>query len=245
MTLLTVGQGNVHNRRKAIKHALGMDCDLFGLHEVGGQIPYLYKRPHVAKHYRVLAGEPVFGPKARGKGVRNVSQSSTTILKRHFEYLGEMHQQVSQQWTPALAVAPDRWFHAVAFQIPKTSIRVAHINVHPNAGPKVLYQSDKKNHPLVREYRESMDWLDHMLGFYAAMDYALVLTGDVNMLRNKAHNVPWSPYKVMAKHGLHYRSSRVDAIAWSREFALQDFKIIPRRKFGSDHDALKVWLNVR
>lgn len=231
-TTLKVGHGNIHNGRQAVRAAVGMGCDVFGFNEAGRVGPFIRG---VAKRrgYRVHAAKPT--------GRRNVSGDTTTLIRKRFAYLGEWQQQVSQQVDRFSRVAPDRWFNLTCFAV--DDLPVAHLNVHPNAGPKAL--RGKPRHPITREYRESMEWLDTMLDAYRAKRYALLVTGDFN-LPDMAANPEWSPWPRLKNHGLTYRLSHIDGIAWSgRHFDIKDWRVIPKETFGSDHPALRAVLEVK
>lgn len=230
---LTVGHGNVHNRPSAVRAAVRLRCDVFGFNEAGRRRSLLAG----FRGYRLHVAQPVMGAPPSPKG-RDVSGDTATLIRKELPYLGEWQQQVSQQWDPASRIAPDRWFNVSCFAW--GGLRIAHVNVHPNAGGKVL--RERPDHPITREYRESMEWLDTMLAVYRQHGWALLVTGDLN-LPDVKNDPAWSPWPRLEKHGLEHRAKHIDAVAWSAgHFRLRDFDVIPKEAFGSDHPALRVRL---
>lgn len=240
MTTLVVGHGNIHNNIAAITAALAMNCDVFGFNEAGRRIPTLAG----VRGFRLHTAYPVRKWQPQKKFWRVTSTDTATLVRKKYEYLGELQQQVSQQWDPAARVAPDRWFNVACFGV--QGKRVAHLNIHPNAGPKQL-TGDNPNHPIVREYRESMVWMESILDLYAHRGYALLVTGDFNLRDYQYGKDPeWSPWTRLRKHGLAYKAHKIDGIAWSaKHFEMRDFHVIPKARFHSDHDALRVTLTTK
>lgn len=239
---VVVMHANVHNHESAIKHAVGLGADIFGFNEAHRVIPFLA----TIRGYRLHTSQPVRKRRdpERPKSARLVSTDTATLVRKKHDYLGEMSQQVSQQiGNVALSgLAPDRWFNVACMDL--YGLPTAHLNLHPNAGPKLLHDPDSK-HPLVREYAESMDWMDSILDLYIGRGYAVLVTGDLNM-RDMRSDPAWSPWTRLRKHGLTYRAHHIDGIAWSKDFSLSPdgMRIIPKAVIGSDHDALRVQLRL-
>lgn len=228
---LVVGHGNVHNRPAAMRRAMRMGCDVFGFNEAGRGRAFFATR----KRHRLHQAQPVVE-----RNGRDVSGDCATLVRKRLPYLGEWQQQVSQRVGAAPRVAPDRWFLVSCFAF--NGQRVAHLNLHPNAGPALR---SKPNSPVTVEYADSMRWLDAMLGVYRARGYALVVGGDFN-LPDLTDDPPWSPWPVLTRHGLDWHRRHIDAIAWSRKhFRPGAFSWLDRDEFGSDHPALRMELVAR
>lgn len=231
---LVVGHLNVHNSSKAVRVAARRGCDVLGFNEAGrrrGQLQRL-------RDYRVAQAWPVVGASPSPRG-RDVSGDTATLVARSLPYLGQWHQQVSVQVDAASRVAPDRWFTVVCFRW--SGLRVAHLNVHPNAGPALRSRPDS---PVTREYRRSMDWLDEMLGVYRKAGYALLVGGDLN-LPDLLDDPAWSPYPLLTRHGLDWHRQHIDVVAWSRRhFRSVGARVVSKREAHSDHPMLLARLEV-
>lgn len=230
---LLLGHLNVHNGRLATRVAARHGCDVLGLNEASRRRAQLA----AMRRYRLHQAKPVMGAPPSPRG-RDVSGDTATLVRADLPYLGQWHQQVSQQVDVASRVAPDRWFTVAAFEW--SGLRVAHFNVHPNAGGKAL--RDRPNSNMTREYGESMDWLDHMLGVYHIAGYALLLSGDLNM-PDLPDDPAWSPYPILKRYGMAWHRTHIDAVAWQRKhFRATGVQDIPKEQVHSDHGMLLVRL---
>lgn len=226
-----LGHGNIHNHGKAVATALTMDADVFGFNEAH-KVGRIIRSAAKVRGYRFHAAQPL----ARQ---HDTTGDCTTIVKDKHEYLGEWQQQVSQEVAANTRLGPDRWFNVVCFAY--GDLRVAHVNIHPNAGPAIR----KAGTPLTKEYAESMEWLDTILDVYARQNYALLVSGDFN-LPDMPRDPEWSPWPRIAAHGLASRTKHIDGICWSRKhFDLNRFTVVPKEKFGSDHPAIRAVLEVK
>lgn len=225
---LAVGHLNVHNRSGAVRAALGVDCDVWGFNEAGTRRRQLAGR----RRYRLHMAPPI----GKGRDLRMVGDCATVVRTR-LPYLGGWCQQVSQQVDSASRVAPDRFIVVAVFRW--RGLRVAHFNVHLNAGPAVR---SRPASPVTREYGESVQWLDRMVGLYRGQGYAVLVSGDFNL---PELDVPWSPWLVLARHGLDWHRKHIDGIAWSTDhFKPRHRQVFDKARMRSDHPALRVVLEV-
>lgn len=225
VALLNVYAGN-RTPARALQALLGPKPDTVGINEGNRIIPLALKRRGYREFHGTGSANDRRGPK------------DTPILTRKlWPSLGSMALQVSEQAAP-VRLAPARWITVSCFRHPVGP--VAHINLHPNAA----VMDREETVPRVREYRESMESLDRLLGFLSREGFMTVVTGDVNFREQRPARRPsFSPYEVFARHKLHHRNDGLDVIAWPRaELRLVRSTVLARARTGSDHPGLLVWL---
>lgn len=223
VALLNVYAGNKTPRR-AVRALLKSGPDSAGINEGYRIIPLLKLR----RRYRVFHGEG--GREPRG------FLDTPILTRRELPSLGTMALRISERAAP-LKLAPDRWVTVSCFDHPVG--QVAHVNLHPNAA--VMGRQEEV--PRVREYAESMDTLDRLLGFLEEEGFLCVVTGDLNFRPEpRARRAPHSPYEVFARHKLTFRNEGLDVIAWPRQLRAARARVLTKDRTGSDHPGLLVWL---
>lgn len=228
---------NIHSDRAAIEAAGNLGADIFSYNETRHLVPYLRKH---RKRYRIYAAPAVRYRQPNGK-LRLTTTDCVTLVRKRHDYLGQWHQQVSEQVRANLMIAPNRTFTLASFAINGT-FRTAHLNMHPNAGPKILRNPSSRS-KVAEEYHESIEWAETMLRAYKEKGYRLLASGDVNIPAGVT--VPWSPHKMFRDLGMTYRTDGLDLVAWqSSKFRLESFKVIPKAVVRSDHPALRARLKV-
>lgn len=226
VALLNVFAGN-RNPARALQVLLGPKPDTVGINEGSRAIPLALKRRGYREFHGTGSSNDRRGPK------------DTPILTRKvWPSLGAMALQVSEEVQP-VRIAPARWITVSCFRHPVGP--VAHINLHPNAA----VQDRDEELPRVREYRESMESLDRLLGFLKGEGFLTVVTGDMNFRPEPPARRPdHSPYEVFARHKLTHRHDGLDVIAWPRkELRLVRSVVLEKEATGSDHPGLMVWLS--
>lgn len=242
-TTLSLTHLNVLNNKQAIKALKALDGrdkdEVVGLNETHRIIPFVKR---TMPTYRVHSARPIVKRRVTSPGRRNVSNDTSTLVAKRFEHLGEISQQVSQQWNPASGVAPDRWAIGVAFLGPRDR-PIFHLNVHLNAGPEVLRGNDAK-HPIVREYAESVEWTMDILSLYREQGFATLLSGDVNLPASVTR--PWSIHPRLERAGMQVHTQHIDLIAASlAHFEPVHFRATRAARVRSDHDALHAKFKIR
>ena len=192
--VIRIGHGNGHNEQSLVKWVADARADSFGCNEANQLIPALRKQGRVT-----VAGEGFKDRRAR---------STVTVTKKGRENLGQFTRRVSEKIERFERVAPDRVLVTSCFAHPlaqKLGFEgVAHFNLHPDAGPKVLASGPAK-HPIVREYREALESTAVWMKSARKDGLLVVLTGDLQV---PSHNTkPWSPNIVLAK--------RLDLDCWT------------------------------
>lgn len=239
MGALTVAHGNVHNSIAAARRVRRLGADVTGLneaHQLSTKLETLGRRVHTPQPVRKARKMP------NGRTIkRNVSNDVATLVSKRFEYVGDMSLRICEQVSQMTlqGVAPDRWLQVSLFNTPR--LMSAHVNVHLNAGPQAL-RGNNPDHPIVREYRQSVQGTLRVLELLDDFGFSVTLSGDMNMEDDREDPVPWSPYPQLRRKGFTIFSHGIDCIAWDQTFRDTDRRVIPAKKIGSDHAALRVRL---
>lgn len=189
---------------------------------------------------RLIQAKPVQKRHSEKNVMRLVSTDTAILVKAGFEHLGEFSQQVSQQVTGYSATAPDRWFTGAMFKA--YGVPIAVFSLHPNAGRMLNTNPD---HPVTREYAQSMRALDALLTLYRTLGFRRIVGGDLNMT-DKATDPAWSPYRVFARHGMVGYGPGFDKVFWEPEyFAPVKRQTIPKATLRTDHPGVRVTLRVK
>lgn len=223
--MLTISYLNVYvgNRapRKAIDRMLAREPDSFGVGEAMRSMSILAGRLRYRLH------------RATGRTSQRRGVADTPILThKRYMPLGTLAMQISKMVEPT-RIAPERWVVVSLFEHPLG--KVAHVNIHPNA----QVQNKTTARPHVDQYARSVTTLRRLLRFLLRCEYLVVLTGDLNYRVNKVQD-PWSPYLMFDELGMKYRATGIDAVAWSPNLRVVDWKTVPREETGSDHNGLEV-----
>lgn len=226
--LLVVGHWNVFagnpTPAEANRAIVAADCDSFGVNE-GQRSIALFR---ALTRYRVVV--------APGTG----RDRETPILTRSsLRPLGTLTLQISaavkgdEKWAPARWATVSMFAHPVA--------RVAHINVHLNAQVIGVPTST----PRVREYAASTEALASLVRFLEREGFAVVVSGDVNVLNRDARKHPWTAQAVLEAIGLQTRTRGVDMVAWHDEqLRLADWQV-DEPDHGSNHPLIVATFKAR
>lgn len=232
-------QQNVHRSLRAARVVAKRRPDIANLNEAHN----LVRWAAALTTYRVTTAKPVVKPRVSLPGERNVSNDTITLVRPSLEHLGEWSQQVSQQVDSTPAMAPDRWFLATMVRH-HTGMPIAVFNVHPNANAGNHLRDPKDgNHPVVREYRESVIWLGDMVDFYKMKGYGVLISGDFNLPKHV--EVPWTPFARLRALGIKVVTRGIDGIGWDESaFVLDKITFHDKGANFSDHPGLTAHLQV-
>ena len=225
MSPLTIAHGNVYapnarRRPRRVKTALrALGADSIGLNEGHTLVP----RAAGMRGYRLH--HPQYGLDRRG------ALDTPILVRRTLEPLGAFGFRASRAAPAYERVAPDRWINVALYRHPVG--KVAHVCIHPVAGPKVLIGKDPQ-HPLVRRYASLTTALGTTLTMLDDLSYLLIVTGDVQVPQH-APVRPWSVYPVLDAAGLSVTSEGIDLIAYDKRLTLTGRRIVPPAVTGSDH----------
>jgi hypothetical protein len=149
----------------------------------------------------------------RGGQDRRRGQKDTPILIRSdLRSLGSGQVLGCNASTP-VKIAPERWFTYSTLEAPDVGA-VCHIVLHPHAAVqdatsgRLRTETDRG-----RQFGRQMDGLTALLDFATAMQWLVVVTGDLNF-RDRGSD-PRSPYSILRRHALQVVSHGLDCIAFS------------------------------
>lgn len=213
--VLRIGHGNGHNDRSLVDFVRTSGCDSFGGNELHRLIRPLNRIPGT----RLIAV---------GKGATDRRARSTAIITRdeHAD-IGAGYRQVSENIPAHDKFAPDRFLVWSMFEHPLARLLgfegVAHFALHPDA--TVMKRTN--DHPLIREYRESMASTARFMKAARRDRLLLVLTMDAQVTaRFKAD---WGPRAMIAQPlDLSARFVHIDAVFF--DAALRLAKPLERRQ---------------
>jgi hypothetical protein len=217
---------NVHKEEAALEWLAEQKADLTLVNEAN-RAP----RPgRVAPTY--LTGPDLPGRNTQrdcGIGVRGLPMLGHT-WERISENAGGEHE----------ALAPDRYAQRLFTKIEGEDTDV--YCVHLNAGPSALRGTDR-DHPIVREYRQSLRWLRTSLRTSERLGRHFIVGGDVNLREHEV--VPWSPYHVFDEFGMSFHEDGLDVLAVSEGLRMTDRRVYPRNVVHSDHPGIGAEIGVR
>lgn len=226
MSVLRLGGGNIYvgNRkpREAIDYALSQRPHSWGWSEMGTDARNA--RDAGKEHgYRTLSAFGFEDMRDANDCIMHIRQG---LNIRHFSMT-----QVCDDAQPE-KLAHDRTFSMLAFEAPFLSPDsvVCHIAIHPNWITGV----ESPTSPIARQYVRSVKGLDAMLDFAGDMGWIRAVTGDFNSRQGQSKRFP-TVYDVLGDHRLQVKTEGIDAIAWDRALRLEDWKIVPKARTGSDH----------
>lgn len=216
---------NTANEKAAIGWVAERGADLVLLNEVNR-----VERPgRVAPEYLTGARQPG----------RNMARE--TGIGTRLPVFGHQWDRISENAGEEFErLAPDRYAQMLHTRLSGVDIDV--YCVHLNAGPNALRGKDP-NHPIVREYRQSLRWLRSELRGSMARGREFLVGGDVNLREND--DVPWSPYEVFRGFDMGWFNSGLDVLAFSSGLRLKDRKVFDKEKVHSDHPGLGANLTVK
>lgn len=237
--MLKFTQQNVHRSLRAARLVAKRRPDIANLNEAHN----LVRWAAALTAYRMTTAKPVVKRRVSLPGSRNVSNDTITLVRPRLEHLGQWSQQVSQQVDSVPKMAPDRWFLATMVRH-ASGMPIVVFNVHPNANAGNHLRDPKdRNHPLVREYRESVIWLTDMVDFYKMKGYAVLVSGDFNLPRHV--DVSWSPYPRLSALGIKMVTRGIDGIGWDESgFRLEKLEFHSKGANFSDHPGFTAHLEV-
>ena len=153
-----------------------------------------------------------------GQDRRRGQKDNPILVRSGIRSLGSGQVLGCNPSTP-VKIAPERWFTYSAIETPEVGA-VCHIVLHPHAAVQ-----DKASGMLRtdtdrgRKYERQMDGFTALLDFAEAMDWLIVVTGDVNF-RDRGSD-PRSPYGILRGHALKVVSHGLDCIAFSPALGLE------------------------
>lgn len=177
------------------------------------------------------------GPKRPGRNTERDCYIITTL-----PVMGHEWERISDNAGPQFEhIAPDRYAQRLHTRLPDDTL-VDFYSVHFNAGPAALRRKDPR-HPIVREYRQGLRWLNHRLTASARLGREWVVGGDVNL--RASDDVPWSPHDLLHEHDADIFHAGLDLLAVSKGLQMTARKVYPREVTGSDHPALKAEIGAK
>lgn len=189
-------------KREIRKH----NATMVGLTEAYGILPDLGKM----RGYRLIVENG-------GRDQRRGQKDNPILVHSGMRSLGSGQIFACNASTP-VRIAPERWFTYAAFEVPDVGA-VCHIVLHPH--PAVQDQASGKlrtDTDRGREFGRQMDAFTALLQFAKAMEWLIVVTGDVNF--HDRGSDPRSPYSILRAQGLKVKSHGLDCIASSPELGL-------------------------
>lgn len=219
---IRVGHLNVHNRRAALKVALGWGCTSLGLNEANKLIRPIRRHPHYNAFWSPLAEDQRRGAKA-----------SPILVRENLYWSGALGLLLSDASHPD-KWAPDRFVNAAFYR--EDGIDVAHFNFHNHA---VVDNRRAKNVDRVAKAAEGLQDLRQILRMADRLGFARVLSGDLNN-RDVSKSPDWQDAGEMLRaEGFKFRNVGVDWMAWDPErLELIRFRKIGRDVTLSDHQGL-------
>lgn len=164
------------------------------------------------------------------------SQETGILLDRRLPVHGHGYQRLSKALPKFESVGKERWGQDALTEVATTPLGL--ITLHPVAGPEAL-SGKNPDHALVQAYTDAMSWLDASITAHRQQGHEVIVGGDIQMWPN--WDKPWSIGRVLARHQLQRHWHRIDLIAWSPGLAKTREST---HDIGSDHDALRVDLNI-
>jgi len=227
---LTIGALNGHNSMPAFRKMIRRKYDALALSEAHR----LMKPLGSLGRYRMEVGTP-------GRDKRRGVLDGPVLIRRDRTSLGSVALQVSELVKAYERIAPDRWINGALFDHPLATqldaAGVALLSFHPNAGMQ-LRNADREDHPLVREYSESVRSLARMVRWLSREGFVPFVAGDYNLPKSAA--VPWSPYGALEEIGFSSMSEGVDALSYPFRLVepVGGLQVTSRTRIGSDHPAI-------
>lgn len=226
---LIIGHGNGHNEPQLEGFVRDADADSCAALE-----SQRVDLDSIRGHRVTRAGEAV-DPRARATSI---------VTSNRRRNIGELTRQVSEEIPGLERVAPDRtlvvsmYEHPVADAVGREG--VAHMALHPDAGPRALRGELGPKHPIVREYVEA--WVS-TLRFARALradGLLIVITTDAQMFPNL--DVTWNPRLSVAKPlKLEVHNSGIDWLMYDRRLQLTGWREVDL----FDHDGFVAQLSPR
>lgn len=203
---IRIGMGNGHNKPSVVRMAERSGCDSFCGMEVQKLVPEFRAIPNTRL---TIAGEAFAEELDRAK-------STLIVTSNSLENLGQTTLKVSERVESHLKFGPDRIEVVSCFAHPVARRAgwdgVAHIGLHPNA----TVRNRDANHPLVREYRESMETLKRTVRFYQGQRLLPIVTGDLQMTVAD-DDVPWAPMNALVRDlNMEFVAHKIDWILWHK-----------------------------
>lgn len=208
---LRIGHGNGHNEQSLVRFIRETTWDSFGCAEADRLIGDL----HRVKAARVVVTALRFD-RSRDAPVlvnrsRTLLRTTSTVVSRALGRRGSDLNRVA----PARVLTEARYEHPVARVVGCKG--VAHINLHPVAGPKQLNGRNPMA-PLTRQYRKAWKAARKAARQARADGFVVVLTSDAQM-DNRSRR-PWAPAKQAKRMGLRTWSTGIDWLMFDPRLTL-------------------------
>jgi hypothetical protein len=186
----------------------------------------------ISEGYRAVR---VFGSLTRYRvhvGPTRNAHDVPVLVRRHNRYVGEASFKVSDELPQFERVGKERHINMAVYEW--QDITIAHIGLHPVAGPKALTGTDA-NHPLVKAYQAAVGATAHALDLCDAMGWWPVLGAD-RQVKATSGLRPWSLEPMLRAHMMNVvAADGLDIIAVDKRLTLHgDVKVYKPRQTGSD-----------
>lgn len=209
MTLLVIGHANGHNEQSVIKFAADTTWDSFGFAEVERLIGALSRLGQVVVHPRGFdrsQDAPVLVARRH-----HLIHWSTRRVTRALGKPGDSLRRVA----PARTLTVAFYEHALAHQLGCKGI--AHINHHPDAGPKQLNGRNPMA-PITRQYRRGWRAVRRAWRRAERDGYLVVLTSDAQM--DERSSRPWAPKRQAKRLGAKSWNTDIDWVLYDARLTL-------------------------
>jgi hypothetical protein len=134
-----------------------------------------------------------------------------------------------------LTIAPPRYFVISMSRVGGKDI--AMFIVHTNAAIRGL---DANKVDRVKKTGEYWDQVNAQMTALQAAGYKVFLLGDINLHEGDSYQNATTPWQVFRRRDLKYRTTGLDCFACPVGFDIGQFKVIPGKPLGTDHDGIAV-----
>lgn len=222
-TVLRIGHGNGHNERSLVDYARTTQWDSFGCNEADRLVGALDALPGSRVVVTTLDFDRAKDTPILVSTDHRLIQYAASKVSRALGRRGSELNRVA----PARVLTEVRYEHPLATQMGHKG--VAHLNLHPVAGPRQLNAA--KRTVLVLQYVKA--WRAARRAWAAAgrAGYLVVLTGDLQI--DASSRQPWAPGKQARRMNARAWSTSIDWVIFDRRLALVG---VPKRHKLYDHD---------
>lgn len=217
-----VGHINAHNHENTLRQALRWNTHSLGTDETGKI------EPTVINELERITGYTSFHIPGAATPQRS-SLSTRVFVRNDLTVTGGVGMLAADKSTP-VKIAPNRWLYGVGFVV--KGQKYAHVEFHNHA----IVDGRTTAVDRVKEHRDGLDVLRATLRYLDALDYATVLTGDLNT-RDDAKSVGWEDAGEMFRAmGLQYVDIGLDWVVWNpTRLRNPDLERFTRGEMGTDH----------
>jgi hypothetical protein len=153
-----------------------------------------------------------------GEDRRRGQKDTPILIRSDLRSLGSGQVLGCNASTP-VKIAPERWFTYSTLEAPNVGA-ICHLVLHPHAAVQDAASGRLRSGiDRGRQFERQMTGLTALLDFATAMQWLVVVTGDLNF-RDRGSD-PASPYSILRRHGLHVVSHGLDCIAFSPSLDLE------------------------